>query len=149
MNKLAPVPEMVALAPDELDVRLREADRPFVIRGLVADWPLVEALIRLSHEARYRDPGEMLELAFLAEFASRHLHVDSLQGIATVINMRLSGKWGFVLKLVDTFSSSDWEKQVMLCGGELLERYRLHAGAFRQSQYDGILTPTGVLQAQM
>lgn len=39
----------------------------------VPSWPLVEALIRLSHDARYRDPGEMLELAFLAEFASRHL----------------------------------------------------------------------------
>lgn len=39
-------------------------------------WPLVEALIRLSHEARYRAPHEMLELAFLAEFASRHLDPD-------------------------------------------------------------------------
>jgi tetratricopeptide (TPR) repeat protein len=53
--------------------RLRE-DRD-AIREMdeVPSWPLVEALIRLSQEARYRDPGEMLELAFLAEFASRHL----------------------------------------------------------------------------
>ncbi|HEX8553749.1 MAG TPA: cupin-like domain-containing protein [Sphingomonas sp.] len=27
----------------ELDVALREAERPFVVRGLVADWPLVQA----------------------------------------------------------------------------------------------------------
>ncbi|HWM94586.1 MAG TPA: tetratricopeptide repeat protein [Thermoanaerobaculia bacterium] len=39
----------------------------------LAHWSLVEALIRLSQEARYNDPGEMYELAFLAEFASRHL----------------------------------------------------------------------------
>jgi tetratricopeptide (TPR) repeat protein len=36
-------------------------------------WPVVEALLELSYEARYRDPQEMLELAFAAEYASRNL----------------------------------------------------------------------------
>ncbi len=39
----------------------------------VPSWPLVEALIQVSQEARFRDPEEMLEPAFLAEFASRQL----------------------------------------------------------------------------
>jgi hypothetical protein len=77
------------------------------------------------------------------------VHVDSLGGIATVKNMRLSGTWGFMLKLTDTFSGSEFDKRVKMAGGELLERYRLHTGAFRQSQYDGIMTPTGQLVAQL
>ena len=48
---LAPVPEVVVTAAD-LDTALREADRPFVVRGLVADWPLVEAGRRSGHDAR-------------------------------------------------------------------------------------------------
>ncbi|PKB14506.1 Cupin-like domain-containing protein [Novosphingobium kunmingense] len=32
-----------ALAPGALDARLRAADRPFIVRGLAADWPLVQA----------------------------------------------------------------------------------------------------------
>lgn len=52
--------------------RLRKDRRAAAMDG-IPDGSLVEALIQLSHEARFRDPGEMLELAFLAEFASRHL----------------------------------------------------------------------------
>lgn len=53
--------------------RLRQDLRAIHDMDDVPPWSLVEALIRLSHEARYRDPNEMLRLAFLAEFASRHL----------------------------------------------------------------------------
>jgi tetratricopeptide (TPR) repeat protein len=53
--------------------RLREDRNALKKMRRVSKWSLVEALIRLSQEARYRDPGEMLELAFLAEFTSRQL----------------------------------------------------------------------------
>jgi tetratricopeptide (TPR) repeat protein len=36
-------------------------------------WSVVEALLELSYEARYRDPREMLQLAFAAQYASRNL----------------------------------------------------------------------------
>lgn len=36
-------------------------------------WSVVEALLELSYEARYRDPREMLQHAFTAEYASRNL----------------------------------------------------------------------------
>lgn len=36
----------------ELDERLREATEPFVVRGLVSDWPLVEAARRSGQAAR-------------------------------------------------------------------------------------------------
>lgn len=51
--------------------RLRKKPRANVAD--IADWSLVEALIQLSHEERYRDPRRMYELAFLAEFASQRL----------------------------------------------------------------------------
>ena len=40
------------IAAGELDARLRGADRPFVVRGLVSDWPLVEAGRRSGRDAR-------------------------------------------------------------------------------------------------
>lgn len=39
----APVPEVAISEADELDRHLRSARSPFVVRGLAADWPLVEA----------------------------------------------------------------------------------------------------------
>jgi hypothetical protein len=49
--ELAGIPEE-KIAPDALDARLKGAREPFVIRGLVADWPLVEAGKRSGGEAR-------------------------------------------------------------------------------------------------
>ena len=52
MGRLAPVPEVSAVPAEELDVLLREADKPFVVRGLIADWPLVVAGRKSGQEAR-------------------------------------------------------------------------------------------------
>ena len=49
---LTPVPEAKISGQDDLDARLRAADAPFVARGLVADWPLVEAGRRSGRDAR-------------------------------------------------------------------------------------------------
>ena len=43
ISAATPVPEITVCGPDELDQHLRSARAPFVVRGLVADWPLVEA----------------------------------------------------------------------------------------------------------
>lgn len=40
---LAAIPEVTVASPAELDAHLCAASGPFVVRGLVADWPLVEA----------------------------------------------------------------------------------------------------------
>ncbi len=47
-----PVPEVEVAGPDDLDRTLRAATRPFVVRGLVADWPLVQAGRRSDRSAR-------------------------------------------------------------------------------------------------
>ena len=49
---LAHVPEISVADAADLDTRLREADAPFVVRGLVGSWPLVEAGRRSAHDAR-------------------------------------------------------------------------------------------------
>jgi hypothetical protein len=49
---LADVAEVRIADAVELDARLRSADAPFVVRGLVRDWPLVAAGRRSSRDAR-------------------------------------------------------------------------------------------------
>lgn len=48
---------------------------------------------------------------------------DGWKGIATVRNLRLSGTWGFVLKLPAIYSASEWDRRVLMAGGEILERF--------------------------
>lgn len=49
---LARVPEIAVADAATLDAQLRAAETPFVVRGLVADWPLVAAGRRSAHDAR-------------------------------------------------------------------------------------------------
>ena len=46
------IPEITIDGHADLDVRLREATTPFVVRGLIADWPMVRAGRRSSRAAR-------------------------------------------------------------------------------------------------
>ena len=48
----APVPEVTVSAPGDLDRHLLESAGPFVVRGLVSDWPLVQAGRKSGREAR-------------------------------------------------------------------------------------------------
>ena len=52
LGALARVPEVQLAAGQALDAQLRSANAPFVVRGLVADWPLVQAGARSAEEAR-------------------------------------------------------------------------------------------------
>ncbi len=46
-------------------------------------------------------------------------------GFLTIRNLLLAGNWGFRVPLASMFSSSDWDKQIIMAGGEVLERYRM------------------------
>jgi len=48
----AALPRVPEVDAADLDARLRSADRPFVVRNLVGDWPLVQAGRRSAQEAR-------------------------------------------------------------------------------------------------
>ncbi len=52
LTALPPVPEVMVADAAELDRMLRAADRPFVVRGLAAHWPLVQAGRRSAEAAR-------------------------------------------------------------------------------------------------
>lgn len=66
--------------------------------------------------------------------------VNSSQGIASILNLRLSGRWGFMLHLRDLSYEDEITREAMQAGGELLERYRLARGAFRESEYEALPT---------
>jgi hypothetical protein len=65
------------------------------------------------------------------------VNVDGAQGVATIKNFRLSGNWGFLLHLKQ-FSASEYEKRVVMAAGELLERYALSRGRFRQQELESV-----------
>lgn len=73
----------------------------------------------------------------VAEMLHRHypghlwvVHASRETGIATVHNLRLSGRWGFVLRLNDLLSDPTL-RMVVRAGGELLERWSLSRGPAR------------------
>ena len=52
VGTLPSVPERTVIDAAALDIELRGATRPFIVRGLVSDWPLVAAGRRSSADAR-------------------------------------------------------------------------------------------------
>lgn len=64
VDALTRVPEVAVADAAELDRRMREAGRPFVVRGLAADWPLVQAGRRSGAEARAYLLGKARDVPF-------------------------------------------------------------------------------------
>lgn len=58
-------------------------------------------------------------------------------GVVHIYNLNLSGKWGFLMKVKDVVEDG-WKKKIMQAGGELLERYRMSRGRFKQAQYEAL-----------
>jgi hypothetical protein len=102
-----------------------------------------EILYQKIEKADGKELADITLAKQIADVLDRHypghmwaVNVDSVGGVATVKNLRLSGNWGFLLHIGDVYSGSEFDKRVMMAGGELLERFKLHAGRFSQSQYD-------------
>lgn len=71
---------------------------------------------------------------------------DGSKGIATIRSLDLSGNYGYVLKLSDGYSASQFDQRVMRAGGEILERFKMARGRFDPDKYMEIQqTPTGQL----
>lgn len=91
-------------------------------------------LIANEHEAKQN----MLDLALakdVAEALNEHyaghlwaVNCRGEDGIMTIHNLMLSGQWGFVLKLDNSYSASDLRKRAIMGGGEILERYKVSRG---------------------
>ena len=102
MGRLTPVPEVAAMPADELDTRLREADRPFVVRGLVADWPLVEAGRKSGREARDYLMSKGREAQFVVSVGARGTGGKLFYDEAMRMNFRTAKA-----KLPDIFAQLD------------------------------------------
>lgn len=81
----------------------------------------------------YNMAKEMSDVLF--EAYPNHLWAVTCEGdkgIATIRNLALSGEWGFILKLNECYTASDWKKKIVRAGGELLERFNLYRGTGNQ-----------------
>lgn len=100
-----------------------------------------------------QDPLDFLKAKEIADTLMQHYPghlwaVNVTQGLANVLNLKLSGKWGFRIKLPAIYSASELKRQVILAGGELLERYRQRRGVVNEdallcepTDFAGNLTP--------
>ena len=61
-------------------------------------------------------------------------------GFADVRNIGLSGNWGFRVMLKHTYSASEFQKRIVMAGGEILERFRLSRGRLNEEQYADLPT---------
>ncbi len=59
---------------------------------------------------------------------------DGRAGFADVRNLALSGNWGYRIRLAAMYSASQFKKDVLKAGGEILERYRLSRGRARDAE---------------
>ena len=57
--------------------------------------------------------------------------IDHEQGVATIENVLLPGKWGFYVHLINIDPGM---KRVIMAGGELLERFNVHRGRMNQEK---------------
>jgi hypothetical protein len=63
------------------------------------------------------------------------VNVDGRNGVANIQNLMLHGQMGYVLKLVNIYSASDFKRDVIKAGGEILERFGANRGRFDENKY--------------
>lgn len=79
-----------------------------------------------------RTMAEALHAAYPGHFWA--VSCDGKTGMADVRNLALSGNWGFRIKLSGIYSASQFKKDVVKAGGEILERFSLSRGRLNDDQ---------------
>lgn len=86
--------------------------------------------------------NDMLMAKVMAEQLMKHypghlwaVQYESSTGMATILNLMLSGKWGYQLRIPAIYSASAFEADVKRAGGEILERFRMARGKFKDDDY--------------
>lgn len=90
----------------------RNHPRPLAAAGELDEdlpaWPMVETLIQLSQEARFRDPVEMLHLAIGARIAANSLRPEQYGGrLVTDLRMRALGELGNAWRVNEQYEEAD------------------------------------------
>lgn len=60
--------------------------------------------------------------------------------LVVVRNVSLSGQWGFVLHVPAIYSSSEFKRQVIMAGGEILERFAMSRSQLKPAEYADLKT---------
>jgi len=102
LSGLAAVPEIAVANAGELDDRLREADAPFVVRGLVADWPLVAVGRRSGRDARAYLLGKHRDVPFTVAVGNAAGEARIFYGPDMAVNFRtLRGRLSDIFADID------------------------------------------------
>ena len=99
------VEEQTLSAPEDLDALLRSADGPFVLRGLLDDWPLVAAGRRSAKEARQYLLERSRDVPFVVSVAAPESGGRLFYDDAMAMNFRT-----VQAKLPDIFGQIDKEE---------------------------------------
>jgi len=63
------------------------------------------------------------------------VQAEEEQGICNILLISATAKYGYRLKLNEVYSATSFEHDVMIAGGELLERYKLSRSKLKPDQY--------------
>lgn len=92
-------------------------------------------------------PNDMLLARSMADTLMAHypghpwaVNVDGKKGVATILNLWLSERYGYTLRLVDNFSASEYTKRVLMAGGEILERFNARRGTLQPEDLSSLPT---------
>lgn len=96
----------------------------------------------------YASQQDALDMALAKDYADAlntaypgHLwaiNVQGAQGIATIHNLMLSGKYGYLLHLNKRYSASEARKAVVMAGGEILERFKVSRGRMDEGKMNAM-----------
>lgn len=96
----------------------------------------------------YTSQQDALDMALAKDYADAlntaypgHLwaiNVQGAQGIATIHNLMLSGKYGYLLHLNKRYSASEARKAVVMAGGEILERFKVSRGRMDEGKMNAM-----------
>ena len=96
----------------------------------------------------YASHQDALDMALAKDYADAlntaypgHLwaiSVQGAQGIATIHNLMLSGKYGYLLHLNKRYSASEARKAVVMAGGEILERFKVSRGRMDEGKMNAM-----------
>jgi hypothetical protein len=104
-------------------------------------------LVGLDDQAATTCASDMILAKEIADALNTHYHghlwgvqVSGETGMADIFLVSVSGNMGYRLKLKNIFSASDFKRDVIRAGGEILERYRMTRGRFNEAEYSQLKT---------
>ncbi|THF55925.1 hypothetical protein [Pseudothauera rhizosphaerae] len=104
---------------------------------------------QIATDAPQLDANDLVTAKHMADTLHRHypghlwaVTCDGSKGVATIRNLMLSGNMGYTLHLPRIYSASEWDKRVLMAGGEILERYRVMRASLDRAHSQIMTLPT-------